>query len=839
MPDFRRLHIPWDTQLPGWLSSLRGRLLCLVLFAFVPPFVSMFYAAIESRRLAVVNAEARLLAQARYAASDLEKKVLKGTGHLLIALSRIPELARMQQPACSELLAGMMARYQRYSNLFVADSAGNMVCSGGPRPGRVNVADRDYFLRALQSSEPVIGQPIIGRVAGRPVLPSAYRLVDDGGKVIGMVGASLDLAWFSKLITSMQAEPGTVFSIVDGSGRLLARYPDPHDLAGQITPDAPVMRLLASGKDAGNAELTDADGVPRVYGFVAVSPDGANSIGLAVGVPKESLLAQIDRLFVGQIAIMTAVALLTLLAAWVFGEFAIRRRVALLKRTVEAIGAGDTGARAAPVDRSELGELGRGINHMAESLEAQREALQHSAQHLEGVNRTLRMLSDGNQALIRATEESALLNEVCRIVVQQGGYRMAWVGFTEQGEDGAIVAVAHAGFEAGYLDTLRANWGDDQFGRGATGMAIRNGRLVIVRHIPTDPSYASWRAIAGEHGFASAIALPLHFEGRVGGALSIYSSQPDAFDQGETALLKEMADDLAFGIETLRLRARHAESQQEILRLNADLERRVAARTAELEAANQDLESFSYSVSHDLRTPLRAIDGFSAMLADKYGSQLDSEGQRRIAVIRSNAKKMEQLIDDLLMFSKMARRPLNALPIDMAGLVRSVHDELRADLGSREVNLSVGSMPEAAGDASMLRQVWANLLGNALKFTSRCEHAVIEAGGYVEGSERIFYLKDNGAGFDMLYADKLFGVFQRLHRDAEYPGTGVGLAIVKRVITRHGGRVWAEGRLGAGATFYFSLPDRDTTPDTAATVTEQHKDDGGTTPRADPGRPGD
>ena len=229
MPDFRRLHIPWDTQLPGWLSSLRGRLLCLVLFACVPPFVSTFYAAIESRRLAVVNAEARLMAQARFAASHLEKKVLKSTGHLLIALSRIPELARMQQPACSELLAGMMARYQRYSNLFVADSAGNMVCSGGPRPGRVNVADRDYFLRALQSPEPVIGQPIIGRVAGRPVLPSAYRLVDDGGKVIGMVGASLDLAWFSKLITSMQAEPGTVFSIVDGSGRLLARYPDPHD----------------------------------------------------------------------------------------------------------------------------------------------------------------------------------------------------------------------------------------------------------------------------------------------------------------------------------------------------------------------------------------------------------------------------------------------------------------------------------------------------------------------------------------------------------------------------------------------------------------------------------
>lgn len=840
MPDFRRTHIPGSAMLTGWLSSLRGRLLCLVLFACVPPFVSMFHAAIESRRLAVANAEARLLAQARFAASDLEKKVLKGAEHLLIALSRIPELARMQQPACSELLAGMMARYHRFSNLFVADAAGSMVCSGGPRTGRVNVADRDYFRLALQSTEPVVGQPIIGRVAGRPVLPSAYRLTDDDGKVIGMVGASLDLAWFSKLVTSNQAEPGAIFSIWDGSGRLLARYPDPQDLAGQRFPDAPITRLFASGRNAGNAEMTDTDGVSRIYGFVAASPDGANPIGLVVDVPKESLFAQIDRIFVRQIAFMTAVALLTLLAAWAFGEFAIRRRVAPLQRTVEAIGAGDTDARVpTPVDRSELGELGRGINRMAESLEAQRAALQHSAQHLENVNRMLRMLSDGNQALIRATDESALLNEVCRIAVQQGDYRMAWVGFTEPGEGGAIAAVAHAGFEAGYLDALRASWGDDQFSRGATGMAIRNGQPVIVRHIPTDPSYASWRAIAAEHGFASVIALPLHFEGRVGGALSIYSGQPDAFDQDETALLKEMADDLAFGIETLRLRARHAESQQEILRLNADLERRVAARTSELEAANEALESFSYSVSHDLRAPLRAIDGFSAMLADQYGPQLDPEGRRRLTVIRTNTRKMEQLIDDLLMFSKLARRPLAALPVDMAGLARSVYEELRADSGARAVSFSVGALPEAVGDAAMLRQVWANLLGNALKFTSRCEHAVIELGGYVEDSESVFFLKDNGAGFDMHYADKLFGVFQRLHREADFPGTGVGLAIVKRVITRHGGRVWAEGRLGAGATFFFSLPGPDTTARPSTTMDEGHKDDGNPIPRADPGRPSD
>ncbi len=789
------------------LASLRGRLLGLVLFACVPPVILMLYAAVESRRLAVSAAEERVLGLAQLAASDLEKKVLKGAEHLLIALARIPEIARMERPACSDLLAGMMARYHRYGNLFVADAAGRMVCSGGPQPGPVNVADRDYFRRARVSAEPVVGRPIIGRVAGRPVLPSAYRLADRSGKVIGVVAASLDLAWFSELIVASQPDPGVVFSMQDAEGRLLARHPDPQAQTGRSFPDAPLTRALASGGKAGTVETIDMDGISRIYGFVSISPGGAGPIRLVVGVPKERLLARSDRIFARHLQILAAVALATLMAAWAFGEFAIRRRVAVLGRTVEAIGAGDHAARVgAPAGGGELGELGRGIDRMAEALEAQHGELQRFAQHLESINRALRMLSDGNQALIRATEEPALLSEVCRIIVEVGGYRLAWVGFAEQDEARAIRPAAYAGFETGYLDSLRVTWKDDQFGRGPTGTAIRTGQPVVARHILTDPNYAPWRAAALERGFASAIALPLRFEGRVGGALSIYSGQPDAFGREETELLTEMASDLAYGIETLRLRARHAESEEEVLRLNADLERRVAERTAELEAANKELESFSYSVSHDLRAPLRAIDGFSSMLEEDYGSRLDAEGRRLIGVIRDNSRKMGRLIDDLLAFSRLARRTVVAAPVDMAALVREVYEELEAEAGGRTVAFSVGALPEVRGDAAMLRQVWVNLLANAIKFTARRQQAVIEVGGRIEGAERIFYVRDNGAGFDMRYAGKLFGVFQRLHGDAEYPGTGVGLAIVQRVVARHGGRAWAEGKVEQGATFYFSLP---------------------------------
>ena len=234
-----------------------------------------------------------------------------------------------------------------------------------------------------------------------------------------------------------------------------------------------------------------------------------------------------------------------------------------------------------------------------------------------------------------------------------------------------------------------------------------------------------------------------------------------------------------------------------------ELEQRVTQRTAQLQAANRELEGFSYSVSHDLRAPLRAIDGFARMVDEDTGPALDAEGRRRLGVIRDNAVKMSQLIDDLLAFSRTGRHALATAPIDMTALARQVAAEL-AD--GRAGVVSVGDLPPASGDSALLRQVWDNLLSNALKFTARTSEPAIEIGGRVEGHEAVYFVRDNGAGFEMQYVDKLFGVFQRLHRADEFPGTGVGLAIVQRVVARHGGRVWAEGEAGQGATFWFTLP---------------------------------
>jgi light-regulated signal transduction histidine kinase (bacteriophytochrome) len=223
---------------------------------------------------------------------------------------------------------------------------------------------------------------------------------------------------------------------------------------------------------------------------------------------------------------------------------------------------------------------------------------------------------------------------------------------------------------------------------------------------------------------------------------------------------------------------------------------------------NKELEAFSYSVSHDLRAPLRHIDGFTDLLKKQAAAQLDEKAVRYLNTISESAKRMGCLIDDLLMFSRVGRDDMCKIPVDTNQLVQEVLADLRPDTEHRDIAWTIASLPPVAADRPMLRQVFANLIGNAVKYTRRREHATIEIGCYGSHEESVIFVRDNGAGFDMQYVNKLFGVFQRLHSAAEFEGTGIGLANVRRIMTRHGGRVWAEGAVGQGAAFYVSLPKR-------------------------------
>ena len=243
----------------------------------------------------------------------------------------------------------------------------------------------------------------------------------------------------------------------------------------------------------------------------------------------------------------------------------------------------------------------------------------------------------------------------------------------------------------------------------------------------------------------------------------------------------------------------------EIKRLYNQVEERVAQRTAELEESNKELEAFSYSVSHDLRAPLRALDGFSQAMLNDFGPQLPDEGQRYLKTIRYSAQQMSALIDALLEFSRFNRQELNKQTMDTSKLVHNALDELGFPWQERQIEILVGDLPVSSGDPVLLKQVWINLLSNALKYTNNRQKAEIEIGSTKVNGTEAFFVRDNGTGFDMRYADKLFGVFERLHRMEDYEGTGIGLAMVQRIINRHGGRVWANAAIDRGATFTFTL----------------------------------
>jgi PAS domain S-box-containing protein len=557
---------------------------------------------------------------------------------------------------------------------------------------------------------------------------------------------------------------------------------------------------------------------------------------------------------------------------------------------------------------------------------------------LANTHRALEMLSRSSMAVNRMEDEASLLAEVCRVAIDVGGYRMAWVGYAQDDEKRSIQPMANAGYETGYLASIEVSWCEGEaIGQGPAGRAIRSGQPQQMSDISCGDTFY-WHDAALQRGYRSTIALPLRDAGRSLGVLCLYRGDVEYFIPDEVKLLEELADNLAFGIGSLRARLERDRSQEaarqavvklreqaslldrtqdaivvrnldrtlrfwnkgaerlygwtadevlgktmetemyrnprmlinvmhqtvtndgdwageleqvardgstvyvearttvvrdeqgrvygvmgintdirerkrtrdEILALNFSLEERVKQRTAQLEVSNQQLEAFSYSVSHDLRSPLNTIDGFSNLLEKTLVKEaidpLTTRSQHYLARIRAGVVQMGELIDAMLSLAQVSRASLRWEPVDLSALTEALLSNYQESQPDRAILLQVEAGLLAQGDSRLLKQVLDNLLGNAWKFTGKQACAAITV-GHEKGStgETVYFVRDNGAGFDMAYADQLFGAFQRLHSQTEFAGTGIGLATVQRIVAKHGGRVWAESAVGKGASFYFTL----------------------------------
>jgi PAS domain S-box-containing protein len=501
--------------------------------------------------------------------------------------------------------------------------------------------------------------------------------------------------------------------------------------------------------------------------------------------------------------------------------------VAEVQRSVDPDGTGrqDIEYRVVQPDGSALWMSVHAQTHFAE-LDGRRKAVRiigtmqditarkRQEEELHRLNRTLKALSDSDKAMMRATEEVSYLQEVCRIIIEDCGHAMVWIGYAENDETKTVRPVACAGFDKGYLETLKITWDDTERGRGPTGTCIRMGEVRVCRNMRTDPAFQPWRGEAIKRGYASSIALPLMPEGRVLGALTIYFKEPDACSEDEVRLLTELASDLAYGIDAIRSRAARARAEKELQKMAEDLER-----------SNKDLEQFAHVTSHDLKEPLRMVTGFTGLLKSYCKGKLDAKAEEYISFASDAATRMQGLIEDLLAYSRAGRERTMA-SVDIDAIVTAALKNLQFSIEDSGAVITRDALPQVTANAVELTQVFQNLIGNAIKFrepgakpeihisarkgAEKVSGVSVQVSGKqnTETSAWLFSVRDNGIGIDPSFNDRIFMIFNRLHTRDEYPGTGVGLAICKKVVERYGGRIWVESGLGQGSTFWFTIPAR-------------------------------
>ncbi|MCX5893610.1 MAG: ATP-binding protein, partial [Deltaproteobacteria bacterium] len=570
----------------------------------------------EERDRTVKEVQRDALIAARYLAT-VQETIIGSTRQVLANLAHLPQVQRLDPEGCNAIFSVILKQSPYYDTIGAADPEGWIFACAPAAQGKLNIAHRLYFQKAVQNRAFAVGEPIFCRISNKYTINLAYPIQDDLGRLKGVVFAGVDLDWLGSLSLKSDFPPGTGLILLGAGGQVLFRYPEPLEYIGKMLPD-PALQAMAAHVE-GVVESREMSDDLRLISFTRLAPPW-QELRVAVSLSKKLALEPVNREFRRDLIWLSVVMVLSVVVAWFGANISILHPVNKLLEVTRRLTHGDLEARTGgPYRRGELGQLAQAFDQMADSL------------------------------------------------------------------------------------------------------------------------------------------------------------------QERDADLKKTATELQ-------------ERVQELDR-----------RSLELAASNKELENFTYSVAHDLRAPLRAIGGFARVLLEDYPDKLNADGQRYLNIIHSDARRMGRLIDDLLALARLGRKEMRFAPLDVFELAQEIFNELQANHPERHLQIEIQPLPPAWGDRAMIRQVLENLLLNAIKFTQDRDTALIQVSGWSEADDHVYCVRDNGIGFDMKYVNKLFGVFQRLHPEKDFEGTGVGLAMVRRIIERHGGRMWAESRVNEGAAFYFTL----------------------------------
>lgn len=534
--------------------SVRWRFLLLLLCTSAAFMAATAYRALE-RRSADITAALAQQGVLSSAMADRQRVGFDNTRRLLALLTQAVDLSTLiNDPQCDHRLAALVSQDPQLANVFMALPNGDTRCHLVRGSRVINIADRSFMPRALTQDGPVVGAPQVGGFTGKHVLPVAQRIVDAHGHVQGVIVVAMDLSWVTHEAAVGRGTGAQISGLVDARGLVITRHPGREARDGQaagpeVLEPAGFQQARQQGPGAA-VSLVFADGVRRLLTLYRFADTLAGPLYFYVAESPSAITAVADRQMMTDIGLMALWVAAAFALAWWGGEHWLMQPLRRIVAAARELGAGNHLARTGLPPRSdEMGALASAFDHMAAALASNNAVMR--------LNRALQLLSKSNQALVHAQQEGALLDEVCRIVVQVGGYRLAWVGFAEHDASRSVSLIAQFGANDGYLKAAQISWGDNALGQGPTGTAIRLGQPQINRDFATEKKMAPWRVAALAHGFRSSAAFALMVEGRALGALTIYSAAPDAFNEQEVALLGELADDLAFGIHSRRVRQAH------------------------------------------------------------------------------------------------------------------------------------------------------------------------------------------------------------------------------------------------------------------------------------------